>query len=213
MMGSASQPATTASVIHPPAFQHDAVLVGAAVAGDEAAARVLFNRYASYVRRIVARVLGSGPDVTCDCVHDVFVQVFRNLHRVDKPESLKAWIASVSVNVARKRIRSMQRQRWLRFLPHEQLPEQVAPARSDEAGEALAATYRVLAELPADERIAFALRFIEDMQLNEVADACEVSLATIKRRLQRAESAFVALAAKDPALAPWLEGGSRWGRT
>jgi RNA polymerase sigma-70 factor (ECF subfamily) len=207
-MASAAQPA--GSVIRPTAFQHDAALVGAAVAGDQASARRLFERYGPYVRRIAARLLGMSPDVVADCVHDVFVQVFRNLHKLDKPESLKPWIASVTVNVARKRIRSARRQRWLRFVSPERVPDIAAPA-SNEATEALRATYAVLDEIPADERVAFALRFIEGMQLTEMADACDVSLATIKRRLQRAEQRFVEVARSHPELQPWIEGGSRWG--
>jgi len=71
--------------------------------------------------------------------------------------------------------------------------------------------YRVLDTLPEDERIAFALRFIDDMELTDVAEACDVSLATIKRRLDRAEATFVARARKDVVLSGWLEGGARWG--
>jgi len=179
------------------------------VAGDDAAARQLFDRYAPYVRRIVARVLGPSPDVLADVVQDAFVQIFRSLHRLDKPQSIKPWMASIAVNVARKRIRSMQRNRWLRFRSPERLPEMSAPP-PDAAGEALQATYRLLESLPADERIAFALRFVEGMQLQETADACGVSLATIKRRLHKAEQRFVEEAQMDPVLKPWVEGGSRW---
>ena len=70
--------------------------------------------------------------------------------------------------------------------------------------------YRVLDVLPVDERIPFALRFIDGMELTEVAAACDVSLATIKRRLARSEKRFVAVAARYPELGPWLEGGARW---
>ncbi|MEZ4298352.1 MAG: sigma-70 region 4 domain-containing protein [Polyangiaceae bacterium] len=66
---------------------------------------------------------------------------------------------------------------------------------------ALEATYAVLGELPADERIAFALRFIEGMELTEVAASCGVSLATVKRRIGRAEGRSVEKARQHPILA------------
>jgi RNA polymerase sigma-70 factor (ECF subfamily) len=47
------------------------------------------------------------------------------------------------------------------------------------------------------------------MELVEVADACDVSLATIKRRLARAQKRFKNIAAQYPALGSWLDGGSR----
>ena len=63
----------------------------------------------------------------------------------------------------------------------------------------------VLDRLPDDDRIAFALRFLEGLELTEVAAACQVSLATIKRRLARAEERFRREAAREPALGRWLE--------
>jgi RNA polymerase sigma-70 factor (ECF subfamily) len=48
------------------------------------------------------------------------------------------------------------------------------------------------------------------MQLTEVAAACRVSLATIKRRLARAEKRFVEAAKDHPALRERLAHGGRW---
>jgi RNA polymerase sigma-70 factor (ECF subfamily) len=62
-----------------------------------------------------------------------------------------------------------------------------------------------MGKLPADERVAFALRFIDGMELTAVATACNVSLATIKRRLSRAQRTFNALALEHAALAEWVK--------
>ena len=61
-----------------------------------------------------------------------------------------------------------------------------------------------------DKFIAFALRFVDGMELVEVAEACEVSLATIKRRLARAQAKFTNIARTYPVLHEWLERGARW---
>ena len=60
-----------------------------------------------------------------------------------------------------------------------------------------------------DDRLhgTFALRHVDGMELTAVAAACGVSLATIKRRLSRAQKTFVRLAAENDALSPWLERG------
>jgi RNA polymerase sigma-70 factor (ECF subfamily) len=42
--------------------------------------------------------------------------------------------------------------------------------------------------MPAAERVAFCLRYVDGKQLAEVAELCDCSLATIKRRLQKAEA-------------------------
>ena len=91
------------------------------------------------------------------------------------------------------------------------MPEPVARRLgSAEEREAVEATYAVLESLPSEQRLPFSLRYIQGMELKEVASACGVSLATIKRRISKAERRFVARAANDPALSDWLQEGSRW---
>jgi len=48
------------------------------------------------------------------------------------------------------------------------------------------------------------------MTLPDAAEACGVSLATFKRRLARAEHAFLQAAERRPQLLPWLNAGTRW---
>ena len=68
---------------------------------------------------------------------------------------------------------------------------------------ALGRAYALLERLPAMERAAFGMRFIEGMKLEEVAEALDVSLATAKRRLQSARERFAKLAAGDALLRDW----------
>jgi len=183
-------------------------LVAALGAGKPAAVAILFDRYAPRVQRILARVLGADSELA-DLLHEVFLRALESVGRIDEPGRIEAWLAGIAVHAAREAIRRRTRQRWLSRLG---LGERHAPPADASGGEALAATYAVLEKMPADERIAFALRFVDGMELTQVAEACAVSLATIKRRLAKAERRFVALARRQPALEPWLAGGGRWSR-
>lgn len=181
----------------------DADLVAAIQRGDDTARAELFDRHAGTVRRVLARVLGADQDLP-DALQDVFLHAFANLENLREPARVKHWLVGIAVYVARGIIRKRTRSRWLRFLPPESLPEQ-REAPTDHAGsEQLRAVYAALDRMPADERIAFALRFIDGMELKTVAESCGVSLATIKRRLQRAEAQFRKHAAALPALAERL---------
>jgi RNA polymerase sigma-70 factor, ECF subfamily len=191
-------------------FVGDTALVSGLRAGQPAAIAAFYDRYAPLVLRLLGRVLGAERELA-DLHHDVFVRALGSLKDIRDPGALKAWISSITVFTARSAIQRRSRRRWLSFLAPEELPEPEAPTSSGEVSEALRATYAVLGELPPDERIAFALRFIDGMELTEVADACDVSLATIKRRLARAEDRFTAIAREHPVLQEWLERGSRWG--
>ncbi|GAC1353329.1 MAG: hypothetical protein NVSMB1_25800 [Polyangiales bacterium] len=126
------------------------------------------------------------------------------------PSALRAWITKIAVFTARGCIRRRSRRRWLKF--SDDPPEVADTPANPEANEALRTTYAVLERLPTDERIALALRVIEGMELTEVATACGVSLATIKRRLKSAETRFLSAARQHPILQECLEGGHRWSK-
>ena len=88
---------------------------------------------------------------------------------------------------------------------HEPQSEQL----DEESLRAAREVYAILERFPVDERVAFALRYINGLDLTAVASACGVSLATIKRRLQRAEGRFFKVASGVPALADWMKGVER----
>jgi RNA polymerase sigma-70 factor (ECF subfamily) len=188
----------------------DASLVEALRQGQRRALGDLFDRYGTHVYRVLLRTLG--PDVELpDLVHDVFLQAYEGIDGLHDPSKLKSWLASMAVFTARGCIRKRQRWRW--FAREEEAAVSAGPGAipaTAEVSAALRMAYVVLNQLPVDERIAFALRHIDGMKLEEVAEACDTSLATVKRRLQRGQARFLDLAAKYPALGEWLERGSRW---
>lgn len=189
----------------------DAGLVTALRAGHPEAARALFERHGTHVRRVLARVLGPDGELL-DLVQDVFVAALESIDRIEDPAALRGWLTRTAVFIARGRIRRRARWRFLRFVPFDELPEVEAPAPSSEASQTLRATYSVLDKLPRDERIAFALRYVDGMELTEVAAACAVSVATIKRRLSRARDRFLTAAQDNPVLCEHLAtlGGTPW---
>ena len=187
----------------------DAALVEAFRRGEPAARREFHQRHAAHVRRVLTRLLG-GHDEISDLHQDVFVRALRSHQKLKKPEALKPWLTAIAVYVARSAITRKRRRRWLMLMPPEEVPQLQAVDAPWEAREALKAMYALLDELPVDDRIAFALRFIDGMELIDVAQACGTSLATIKRRLTRAKKRFEARAASYPIIQDWLEEGSRW---
>jgi RNA polymerase sigma-70 factor (ECF subfamily) len=190
-----------------PAPESDEVLVIALRARHPDAGTQLFDRYAPHVRRVLVRVMGPDSEIL-DLVHDVFLTALESVHRLLDPKALRAWLTQIAVFTARARIRRRVRGRILRFLPFSELPEPELQPADFEASEAMQAVYRVLDALDTDQRIAFALRFVAGMELTEVAASCGVSLATVKRRLSRAQTSFASLAGKEPALSEWLALGA-----
>jgi RNA polymerase sigma-70 factor (ECF subfamily) len=60
-----------------------------------------------------------------------------------------------------------------------------------------------------DHRVVFALRFIDGMELTEIQLACDVSMSTIRRRIQRAREQFLRSAREHPGLRELLEEAER----
>ncbi len=193
-----------------PAGEDPAALARGLRAGEAWAQRALLERYTDRLERILTRILGGRADLD-DLVQEVFVRAFQRVEELREPRALGAWLTAIAVYVAREAIRARRRRRWLLFLPPEETPEPVTSTASPETRAAVRAFYEVVGRMDADARIAFTLRFVDGMELAEIAGACGVSLATIKRRLKSAEAEFSERAHAHEALAGWLEEG-RWAR-
>jgi RNA polymerase sigma-70 factor (ECF subfamily) len=191
----------------------DASLVAALRSRHPAAVAAFHDRYATHMLRILVRILGQDSDLE-DVHHEVFTRALSSIDSLRDPARLTPWMVKVAVFTARSCLQRRQRGRWLRFFAPADLAEaDLAQYEQDWSSKAeLRLTYELLDRLPAEERIAFALRFIDGMELAELADVCNVSLATAKRRLQRAENRFLALVRGQPRLRHWIEKGGRWNR-
>ncbi len=199
--------APRSAVVHLPVVDSDVEIVAALRAGEPAGGAALYDRHHAYVRRVLVRVLG--PDIDLhDLIQDVFVAAIDSIDRLLEPRALRSWLAAISVNCARVELRRRTKYRFVRSFAQHDLPDVPAPANSLEVDEAVRATYHVLGRLATDERIPFALRFIDGMELNEIANACQVSLATTKRRLASAQKKFTSIAQTYPELAEWLKGAA-----
>jgi len=197
----------TGKVVRPDWFGDDPALVAAMQANRVGAAEALFVRYATHVQRVLVRILGP-DDELADLLHDVFITALGELPKLRDASRLKAWLSQIAVHKARGLIRRRRRRSWLRFVSD--VPEVQAHGASSEVSATARAAMGVLERMPADLRIPFALRFIDDMELSDVAECCDCSLATIKRRLARAEERFRALSKADPNLRAALAESARW---
>jgi len=184
----------------------DAALVSAIVQGRPGATDALFRTYVDRVRKVIVSVLDIDNE-TEDILQEVFSAAIRTIDQLEDPSLLRSWLTRIAVFKSREVIRRRTRRRWLRFVAPEQLEDLSNLQSSIDTPEAVLCTYLVLGELSAQDRIVFGLRHISGMELTEVAQACQVSLATVKRHLQHAEEKFARRASKYPALRKRLWGG------
>ncbi|MEM9070633.1 MAG: RNA polymerase sigma factor [Myxococcota bacterium] len=145
----------------------------------------LFREHSAYVSRVAFRILGQPQDVD-DVVQDVFLKASKRLHAIRDPGAVRAWLATITVRVARRRIR---RRRVRFFFGLEAVPEEAAGPDAEHHA-MLRDVRRVLDSLPANLRIAWVLRYVEDEPLEQIAAYCSVSRATAHRWVVRAHTAL-----------------------
>lgn len=166
------------------------------------AAAAFYEQYAPHVLRTLHAVLGVDAEIP-DLLQDVFLYAVYNTRQLRNPERLKSWLTSIAVFSARAQLASRTRRKRL-ILHAPVLPTQHDPACLD-ARNAVREMYAILDELPIDERMAFALRYLDGVSLTDTAAACEISLSTLKRRLARSSRRFLLRVQARPALATWLK--------
>ena len=178
----------------------DAALLTGVRAGNTLALAALYDRYVGDVRRILLHTLGPRLDLP-DLVQDVFINVLTSVRSLRDAGALRSWLFQVTVRTARKHLRGSSRKWWLKLWPEgDELETQPAEMLEENASDAVQATFRILKGMAAEDRLVFSLRYVSGLDLSEMADACETSLSTLKRRLARAEQRFHAEAKKDDAL-------------
>jgi RNA polymerase sigma-70 factor (ECF subfamily) len=187
----------------------DEELLDLVLSGHPEAAGHVYDRFAPVVNRVVWKLLGADPDHG-DLVHDIFMKVWTLMAqgRVKHPDRLNSWVIGVAVNTVHKEIRRRTLRR--RFLREEAAPAPSVNNDHHEARDLLNGVYGILERIPPDERLAFSLRYLEQQRLTEVAQLCRCSLATVKRRLARAEKRFALLARRYPAIVELLH-DRNWG--
>jgi RNA polymerase sigma-70 factor (ECF subfamily) len=160
----------------------DEVLVQRAAAGDRRAFAALYRRHARYLAGVAFRLLGDSGELD-DVVQEAFVIALRSLGKLKDANRVRAWLVTILVRRVQRRLRSRTRQRWL---GRELLL--VSPTASDpHVSREVSELYRALERLPVDLRVPWTLTRVEGGRMDEVAEWCDISVATLKRRLNRAD--------------------------
>jgi RNA polymerase sigma-70 factor (ECF subfamily) len=160
----------------------DAALVERARGDDEAAFTAIYHRYARYVAGVAYQLLGDDGEVD-DVVQETFVDARSGLGDLAEPAAIKRWLVVIAIRRVHRLLARRKVRRWFARKMSE-----VSPRASDprEAG-SIEELYDALDRIPTKLRVPWILTRIGAMSLDHAADACEVSVATVKRRIGEAD--------------------------
>lgn len=150
-------------------------------AADPELALLAFRLWHGCMYRIARRVTTSPWDAE-EIVQDVFAKTIKKLRHLREPALAEAFLAKCTVRLAIRRVR---KRRWRARRFEELTMVRTGPA---EPGEPLALMVeQLLSVLPANERAAVVLRYVEEESLEEVSACLGVSVSTVQRLLARAK--------------------------
>jgi RNA polymerase sigma-70 factor (ECF subfamily) len=161
----------------------DEELMSAYVAGNAAAFRVIFERYAPLLMRAMLRELYMREEAN-DLVQQTFLQLHRARADFDPAQKLKPWVFTIAMNLKREHFRRKKR-RPERSLEAESANEPAVPALGAARVEARHTLARVLQDLPADQREVIELHWFDGLEFPEVAQVVGASVSAVKVRAHR----------------------------
>ena len=135
------------------------------------------------------RMMGSREDAL-DCAQEAMLNAYRAFDRLDADSQGKAWFLRIAHNVCidqlRKRMQviSLDSLREEGFDPADQ--NQLSPYAQLEKKERLALLQEAVADLPQEQRAVMVLRDFQDLSYEEISEALQLPLGTVKSRLKRA---------------------------
>jgi len=142
-----------------------------------------FRRCYGPMVRSLSVACGDG-EVAADCVQDAFMRAYARWGRVAKLEDPVGWIRHVAVNRIRDHFRRAERGR--RAVSRMAGVAEVSAPPPAEPSELAS----LLETLPAQQRIAAALFYVEDLSVSEVAAAMRLSDGAVKYHLHAARAAL-----------------------
>ena len=178
----------------------DARLASGLRLGSEDAYELLVARFQQPVYNLVYRLMAYPGDVS-DVTQEVFLKVFRNIKTFRSQSSLKTWIYRIAVNEVHNYRRWVFRHKRQEVTLEDESEggKNVSDAVPDRGrspydyaldGEKRVLIEDALARINPIFRTAVALRDIEDLSYEEIAEILNISLGTVKSRITRGREAM-----------------------
>ena len=174
-------------------IDEDTALVDAALKGSVYAWEKLVRRYEDKIYNQGLRLTGSRSDAM-DLVQEVFLGVYRNLHRFRGDAKFSSWVFRIAHN---KAIDMKRRKRLMLFISDSRdqdgdMLDNLPGDSSLEAEEIFSehqnnqAILSMMSKLSMDQRLIVELKIFQSQTFEEIANIQEVSVNTVKTRFYSA---------------------------
>jgi RNA polymerase sigma-70 factor, ECF subfamily len=178
----------------------DEQLVQRALGGDRQAFDDLYRRHVDVLWRRLGRLIGPDPERE-DLVQQIFFDVFRTLGSFRGDAAFRTFLHRVMLNTAFDHLKRRGRRAQVLGAPQPEALELLrdpaaSPELRAEERERLAATSALLDRLKPKKRIAFVLRVVEGLSLEEIGTLVGASPAAVAQRVRHAHLEIEAMLAR-----------------
>ena len=198
----------------------DQMLVERTVAGDQRAFDLLVLKYQRRIERLIGRMVRD-QDLIEDIAQETFIRAYRALAQFRGEAQFYTWLYRIAVNTAKKALVDLKRDPLITETAlrgggaddedetsgmENELTSAETPETMLAAKEIAATVNSAMEALPEELRQAVTLREIEGLSYEEIAEAMNCPIGTVRSRIFRAREAISA------KVRPLLENqsGKRW---
>lgn len=145
----------------------------------ESGIRMVMQKYGEPVYWHARRLLVSHDDAQ-DAVQETFIKVYRSFHSLKEAKALRSWIYRIATNEA------------LRIIERNKTPRLLTESIDDSATDIAAADYtdytdleavklqKAILSLPPKQQATFNMRYYDEMEYQQIAEAMETTVSTVK---------------------------------
>ena len=165
----------------------DADLVQSAQSGDEKAFETLVEKYRIRIYTTIASFVDNPQDRE-DIAQETFINVYRNLHQLSKPERFGSWADTIAQN----QCRDWMRRNRIQTVPIDEVEGNLlnsddSPEHSSVEAEQRRIIAQAIDTLPRTERQIARERYLEDASHDELVSRHGISYQSVSARLFRAK--------------------------
>jgi len=172
---------------------YERLLVMRCQTGDEHAFAELVERYGPRLRYFLRKLLAN-RDRTEDLLQEVWIEVFRQVPRLQDAGAFKAWIYRITRGKVALELRQSGREPQAIDCAEQVVSREDGPRF---AAEDAARVHVALDRLPFPHREVLTLRFLEDMRYEEIGEIIGCPLGTVRSRIHYAKLALERLLRPD----------------
>ena len=176
----------------------DQALVERVQSGDKKAFDLLVLKYQQRIMKVLSRYVRDPSEVQ-DLAQEAFIKAYRALPNFRGDSAFYTWLYRIATNTAKNFVVAQGRRppnddieatEAEQYDGESALKDYASPERETLRDEIRETVFRAIEELPEDLKTAITLRELEGMSYEEIAEAMDCPIGTVRSRIFRAREAI-----------------------